>query len=239
MKKAILNAIKTDWKTIVIVYGIAMLLTFLVLKLPNGIRGLGLLLFEFRLPFNWNHGIALLVTTIIGYLFFKTKRETTLLGNNKIKSIIFPVIVLIAYSIVGISNKYGINQNLWGLFFVSMTLVYDIMEESFWRGYLNDLIKPKYLVIKYIVTGILWSFWHLLLFENFNQWGGFHIYLLLSVIVSFIIGFATTRTNSILVAASIHALLISRDMYVTIICFVIWVIMILTWKKTTYNKAYN
>lgn len=237
MKKAILNAIKTDWKAIIIVYGIALLLTLLVLKLPNGLKELGLLLFDFKLPFNWNHGIALLITTVIGYKFFKTKRETTFLGNDRIKSIIFPIIVLAAYSIVGISNTYGINTHLWGLFFVSMTLVYDIFEESFWRGYLNDLIKPKYLAIKYIITGILWSLWHLLIFENFNQWGGFHIFLLLSIVVSFIIGFATTRTNSILVAASFHALLISKDLYVTIICFVIWGIIILTWKKTAYSTV--
>ena len=236
MKKIILNSTKTDWKTIIIVYGIVILLTFLFLKLPNGLRELGLLIFDFRLPFNWNHGIALLITMVIRYKYFKTKRETTFLGNNPIKSIIFPIIVLVAYSIVGILNKYGINEHLWGLFFVSMTLVYNIMEESFWRVYLNDLIKPQYHAIKYNITGILWSLWHLLIFEDFNQWGGFHIFLLLSIIVSFIIGFATTRTNSILVAASIHALLISRNLYVTIICFVIWGIMIWTWKKTAANS---
>lgn len=231
MKKTILNAIKTDWKTIIVVYGIAMLLTFLLRKLPNGLRELALLLFDFILPFNWNHGIALVIATVIGYKFFKTKRETNFFGNDRIRSIIFALIVLVAYSIVGISNKYEINRHLWGLFFISMTLVYDIMEESFWRGYLNDLIQPKYLAIKYTITGILWSVWHLLIFGDFNQWGGFHIFLILSIVVSFIIGFATTKTNSILVASSIHALLISRDMYVTIICFVIWTIMILTWKK--------
>ena len=239
MKKAILNVIKIDWRRVLIVYIIAMILTFSFLKLPNGIREFGSLFVDFKLPFSWNHGIALLITSVIGYKFFKTERETTFLGNDRIKSIIFPLIVLVAYSIVGISNKYGINENLYGLFFVAMTFIYDIMEESFWRGYLNDLIRPKYLFAKYIITGILWSLWHLLIFDNFNQFGGFHIFLILSIIASFIIGFATTKTNSILVAASIHALLISRDLYVTIICFVIWTTMILTWKKTAYNTIYN
>lgn len=231
-----MNAIKNDWKKIIIVYGIALLLTFWALKLPNGLKELGLLLFDFKFPFNWNHGAALLITTAIGYKFFKTKRETTFFGNDRIKSIIFALIVLIAYSIVGISNNYGINTHFWGLLFISMTLVYDIMEESFWRGYLNDLIKPKYFIIKYILTGILWSLWHLLIFDNFNQWGGFHIFLILSLVVSFIIGYATTKTNSILVAASIHALLISKNSYVTIICFVFWGLIILTWKKNCLQQ---
>lgn len=236
MKRTIPNVIKTDWKTIIIVYGIAILLTFLLLKLPNGLKELGLLLFNFKIPFNWNHGIALLIATCIGYKFFKTKRETTFLGNDRIKSIIFGLVILVAYSIVGISNKHGINSHLWGLFFVAMTLIYDILEESFWRGYLNDLIKPKYRAIKYIITGILWSLWHVLIFDNFNQWGGFHVFLFLSIVVSFIIGFATSKTNSILVASSIHALLISKNLYVTLICLVIWVIMILTWRKNCLQQ---
>lgn len=146
MKNTILNAFKTDWKTIIIVYGVAILFTFLLLKIPNGLKELGLFLFDFKLPFNWNHGIALLLTTVIGYKFFKTKRETDFFGNDRTRSMIFALIILVAYSIVGISNKYGINSQLWGLFFVSMTLIYDILEESFWRGYLNDLIQPKYLI---------------------------------------------------------------------------------------------
>lgn len=234
MKKIIRGIIKIDWKTIVIIYGIAMVLTFLSRKIPNLIKEIGLFLFDFSLPFNWNHGFALLITSVIGYIFFRTKRKTTFLGNNKIKSIIFVLILLIAYSIVGISNRYGINKHLWGLFFVGMTFIYDIFEESFWRGYLNDLISSKYLAVKYTITGVLWSVWHLLIFENFNQWGGFYVFLLLSIIVSFIIGFAATRTNSILVASSIHALLISRNLYVTIICFVIWGIMIVTWNKKLF-----
>lgn len=228
---------KTNWKTILILYGIAFLLSFISLKLPNIIKELGKYLLDFEFPLNYNHGIAVLITTYIGYKYFKTKKETTFLGSNKIRSIIFPLIILVAYAIVGVSNKYNINVHLWGLYFVFSSLIYNIMEESFWRGYLNDLIKPKYLVIKYTITGTFWAIWHLLIFDNFNQWGGFHVFLLLSIIISFIIGFATTKSNSILVASSFHALLIPKDLYVTIICLLIWTIMILTWKKTAYNNV--
>lgn len=176
------------------------------------------------------------MTTIFGYKFFRNNRETTIFGNNSIKSIIFPLLLLIGYSIAGISNNYGINNHVWGLFFISMTLVYDIMEESFWRGYLNDLIKTKHIFIKYIITGFLWAFWHLLIFDNFNQWGGFHIFLLLSILVSFIIGFAVSRTNSILIAASIHALLILQNINVTIICLVTWSVVLITWNKKSWKR---
>ncbi|GAA5029274.1 hypothetical protein GCM10011506_17420 [Marivirga lumbricoides] len=231
VKKVDPASIKSIAIKLILVYGIALLLTFLILQLPNLVQQISLFLFDFKLPFNWNHGIALLLAALAGYSIFKTKRETTFLGNDRIRSLIFGFILLVSYSIAGISNKYGINPHLWALIFVSLTLMYDVLEESFWRGYLNDLLHPKYLAVKYVITGIVWSIWHLLVFENFNQWGGFHIFLLLSVIVSFIIGYATTKTNSILVAASIHALLISKNLYVTIICFLIWGVMILTWER--------
>ncbi|MCX7548628.1 CPBP family intramembrane metalloprotease [Xanthomarina sp. F1114] len=231
-----LNKIPSYLRITLFIYGLALLLTFIIIKFPNGIQALGVLIFNFKIPFNWNHGFALLLTAIVGYAFFKTERKTNFLGNNKVRSIVFSLILLVSYAIVGISNKYEINPHLWALIFVSLTLIYDVLEESFWRGYLNDLIQPKHLAIKYTITGILWSFWHFLIFDNFEQWGGFHVFLMLSIIVSFIIGFATTKTNSILVAAAIHALLISKNLNVTIICFIIWSIMILTWNKKLFIK---
>lgn len=221
------------------IYGVALLLTFLLLKLPNVIQELSIALLDFKIPFNWNHGFALIITTLIGYKLFKTPKRTGIFGPDKIKTFLFVLVLLLAYSIAGISNNYGINPHVWALIFVTMTLVYDIFEESFWRGFLNDLLQPTCAAIKYTITGILWAAWHVLIFDDFNQWGGFPVFLLLSVIISFIIGYAVTKTNSVLVAAAIHALLISKNLYVTVICLVIWTILILTWQKKPLLKKYS
>lgn len=223
------------WKKILLVYGIGFLLTYLATKLPNFLQKLSVLLFDFKVPFNWNHGVAIFISAIIGYHFFNTKKRTKFLGNNKTKSVLFALVPIIAYSINGISNNYNINIHFWGFIFIFLTLLYDILEETFWRGYLKDAIPKNNLFVKYILTGILWAFWHVLIFDDFNQWGGFGVYLLLSIMISFIIGYATTKTNSILVASAIHSLLILKSIYVTIICLVVWVVIFLTWNRKLKN----
>lgn len=131
---------------------------------------------------------------------------------------------------IGISNDYGINQHLWAFIFCLSTLVYDIFEETAWRGFLNDSLRPIPVWVKGVITGILWSIWHILIFKNFDQFGGFYVFLILSIIVSIVMSYAMERTNSILVASSIHALLILRDINVTIICVIIWIGMLSFWK---------
>ncbi|MBK1442401.1 CPBP family intramembrane metalloprotease [Parapedobacter sp. ISTM3] len=88
--------------------------------------------------------------------------------------------------------------------------------------------------LKGIITGILWAFWHLLIFDSFDPFGGLHIFVLLCIIVSIIMAYATDKTNSLLVAASIHALMMLRDMKVTVLCAVVWLVLILFWKNLRF-----
>jgi len=215
-----------NWINILLFYVLACGLSCLMTKVPNLIREIWT-----EAPFNWNHGIGLLVASIIGYRVFRQKRKTTLLGNSPLKSIIFSSIFLTAYTILGFSNKFGINTHLWAFIFCLMTLIYDLFEESVWRGFLNDSMNSIPTWVKGIITGILWGFWHLIIFDSFEQFGGLHVFVLLSIIISIIMAYAMDRTNSILVAASIHALMILRDINVTIICAIIWFTMVLLWNK--------
>ncbi len=138
---------------------------------------------------------------------------------------------LLYYSLFGLSNKLGINEHLWAFIFCASMLTYNIFEETAWRGFLHDKLGDSPAWLKGIVTGILWGFWHVLIFKNFNQFGGLHYFVLLTIIVSIIMAYAVKRTNAILVAASIHGLLILRNNYVTVICMVFWTILIITWER--------
>jgi len=223
------------WINIGLFYLLACGLTYLFVQFPNLIEKIWEPLFGFDANFNWNHGIALLLASFFAYRIFKVKRKTTLLGNNPLYSLIFSSVFLIAYSVIGFNNDFGINSHLWAFIFCLVTLIYDIFEESTWRGFLNDSLNPIPIWLKGIITGILWGFWHLLIFNNFDHFGGIHIFVVLSIVVSVLMAYATDKTKSILVAASIHALMILRDINVTIICAVIWVIMIIIWNKKLLN----
>src|SRR5690606_25600752 len=121
---------------------------------------------------------------------------------------------------MGISNEHGVNNHLWALIFCSFLLVYNLMEEYAWRGYLFDDLKPIHFVLKSLISGIFWVFWHLLIFKNFDQYGGFGIFILFCIIFSFILTFAVSRTKSILVAAAIHTFIIQTNI-AALICIII------------------
>jgi hypothetical protein len=225
-----------NWIATGIFYILACGLTYVFIQVPNLIKEVWSTFFDFTPRFSWNHGIALFIVSLAAYRFSKVERKTTILGNNKYYSIIFAVIFLVAYSVIGFKNDYGLNRHLWAFIFCISTLVYDIFEETAWRGFLNDSLRPIPIWLKGIITGILWSFWHTLIFQDFNQFGGFHIFLALSVFVSILMSYATERTNSILVASSIHALLILRDINVTVICAVIWIVIMIVWKFRFSNE---
>ncbi|MCH4824650.1 CPBP family intramembrane metalloprotease [Gramella lutea] len=240
------NKISTaKWIQILIFYLLALVLTYTFTKFPNLIRELWISVFDLNVSFSWNHGIGLLIATIACYLLFKQDYKTSFLGNKHLKSLIIATSYLIIYSLFGLSNKFNINEHFWALIFCSSMLIYDIFEEIAWRGFLNDKLGKTPTLVKGIITGILWGLWHILIFKSFNQFGGLHYFVLLTIIVSIIMSYAVKKTNSILVAASIHGLLILRNNYVTIICIVIWTLLIITWerdkifnrRKTAYNNG--
>lgn len=230
MAKRIEGIKNVKWINIVIFYAVACGLTYWFRTFPNFLREISLKLFDFDAPFNYNHGIALLITSLAAYKLLKVDRRTTVFGNNPLKAVVFAIIFLVAYTAMGFSNESGVNKHLWALLFCLLILVYDMLEEIAWRGFLNDSLSSIPFWLKGIITGILWGLWHLLIFDNFNQFGGLYAFILFSIVLSIIMAYVTEKTNSILVAASIHALL-CRTNYVTLICAVIWILIIITWKK--------
>ncbi|WP_313094732.1 CPBP family intramembrane glutamic endopeptidase [Empedobacter sp.] len=231
-----INQIKqTNWVRIIIFYGLILIGTFLIRKCPNFLQLIFGGLVDFQLPWNMNHGLIIFLISLLFYKFSKVKKEVSLLGKEGFKTLIFPFILLVGYSIYGINNDYGINKHLWAAIFISVTLLYDIMEEYTWRGYLNDALGNIFWIIKSIITGIFWAVWHLFIFKDFDQFGGFGIFMLLCIVFSFVLTFSTIRTKSIIVPATIHALMAKTNL-ATLIIFVIILALLFVWKKIFERK---
>lgn len=219
-----------QWKRVLLFYGITMLGTYGVRKLPNILQLALAQITDIHFAFNYNHGIFI---AIIAWLFYKTsnfKQEITLLGNHKLKALLFPLILLTAYTITGISNDSGIDRYSWAFLFCSLALIYNIMEEYAWRGYLVEATGPLPYVFRSLVSGILWAVWHLVVFKDFDQYGGFILFLLFCIVFSFILTFAVQRTQSILVAAAIHAFIIQMNIS-ALICLGLFLVLLFTWKR--------
>lgn len=217
---------------ILLFYGIVLLGTYLARKAPNLLR-LGLeQVTDIPFSFNYNHGLVTLLAALLFYQFTPVKQEITLLGNKKRRALLFPLVLFGAYSLYGIGNEHGVDEHAWAFLICFFALVYNIMEEYAWRGYLVDALQTTPFIAKALVSGVFWSVWHLLVFSDFDQYGGFWIFLAFCLIFSFLLTFAVTRTKSILVAASLHAFIIQTN-DVALICLVVFALLLLTWNKNT------
>jgi len=227
---------QVNWLKIAAFYGIILVGTYFARKLPNAFSFAMAQITDVSFPFNYNHGLVTLAVAIIFYAFDRRKQEITLLGDNKMKSLLFPAVLFICYSVYGINNNQGIDKHLWAFLFCGLALVYNIMEEYAWRGYLIESQGKINYVFKSLISGVLWAIWHLLIFENFDQYGGFWIFLVFCIIFSFILTFAVMRTKSILAAAAIHAFIIQTNL-AAIICFAIFILLLVTWNKKITKKG--
>lgn len=227
---------ETNWLKLLLFYGIILVGTYLVRKLPNLLNLLIEQITDIPFSFNYNHGFVTLIVALLFYKFGGIKQEITLLGNNKIKSLLFPIILFVCYSAYGMNNNHGIDRHLWALIFCSFAFIYNLMEEYAWRGYLTDSLGKMNYVLKSIISGIFWSIWHLLIFSNFDQYGGFWIFFGFCILFSFILTFAVLRTKSIIVAGTIHGFIIQTNIS-ALICFIVFTLLLLTWnKKLTKNS---
>lgn len=223
------------WKNIFLFYGIVLLGTYGVRKLPNLLQLVLAQITDIPFSFNYNHGIFIAIIAWLFYKKTKVKQEITLLGDHTLKALLFPVILLSAYTITGINNNNGIDRHSWALLFCSMALVYNIMEEYAWRGYLVEALGKLPYVIRSLVSGIFWAIWHLVVFKDFEQYGGFIMFLLFCIVFSFILTFAVQRTKSILVAAAIHAFIIQLNV-TALICLAIFLVLLFTWNNKPGDK---
>lgn len=226
------------WLRVVLFYSIILVSTYFARKLPNILQITLSSFTDIDFPWNYNHGIAILIVSLLFYKFSGVKSEFSLLGANKLKAIAFPVILLIGYSAYGFKNDYGINEHLWAFIFCMFTLIYDIMEEYTWRGFLIEGVGHLNLIIKSVISGIFWAIWHLLVFNNFDQFGGFAMFLAFCLIFSLILTFSVLRTKAIIVPATLHALLI-RTNIVTLLCFLLYAVLLFTWNRKRFVNIDN
>lgn len=226
-----INRIKgISWLKILLFYSLILAGTFIARKLPNFLNTALQQVTDIPFSFNYNHGIVTLIMALLFYKFSNIKQEITLLGNNKLRSLLFPAVLFICYTSFGMHNNHGVNQHLWAFIFCCFAFVYNLMEEYAWRGYLIDSLHGMNYIAKSIISGVFWCFWHLLVFNNFDQYGGFWVFLAFCIIFSFILTFAVIRTKSIVAAAAIHAFIIQMNL-AAILCFVLFMVLLITWNK--------
>ncbi len=160
-------------------------------------------------------------------------------GHGRLIAIMLAV-PIICLSIFGVFNAQNIHVNLFGLFLGFQVLIYALLEEYGWRGYMQEELKilnNKWL--SYIVIGLIWYLWHWFFLRsggNTDLRSNLTICLLL-IAASAGIGEILKATKSIAAAACFHALgniaffyplivggLTNTEKWITVAaCLIVWI----------------
>jgi uncharacterized protein len=170
------------------------------------------------------------------------KTEISFWGTSKTKGIIMALIPTILLVVIGVKNTYGYNVHGYGLLAAFGTLIYCILEEYGWRGYLEEEFKFLKPIVRIFSIGFIWYFWHLSFLTNHSVKDNL-FFLGCLIAGSFGIGKVAEVTKSILACACFH-LIVNMAMFnsfftnaftgnsqliIMVVSIVLWVIIMIWW----------
>ncbi|HOZ90087.1 MAG TPA: CPBP family intramembrane metalloprotease [Bacteroidia bacterium] len=196
-------------------------------------------------------GSGIFIAGFVGlHLLRKQKAsEISFFGSSKLKSTAMMLVPTVLLIVLGVQNKYGINPHLFGFIAAFGTLLYCMMEEYGWRGYLQSELQFLQPVFRFFLIGCIWYAWHLSFLTDTNVLNNL-FFLGALIFGSWGIGKVAELTNSIAACACFH-FLVNVFMFnhffnnafsgnsKTILLFVsvlLWVLILIKWKKDTRQK---
>jgi len=215
--------------SIIVFYAIAILFRFLAVKTK---------LFDFT----DNEFIKILLRGIgpaIGALvtvnLFNIPLKLSLKGNCR--SIFLPLLVFWIFPVVLIGTVSYIQQGQFPFVLLFTVLVYGLLEEIGWRGFLQEQLKDLPKLQSIIIIAVLWFIWHL----NFQFTTSNMIFLGVLFLGTWGIGKVYSKTYSLLAVAGFHSLnnffrngLHQTELILIVILFAIWIVFII--RYNSYKK---
>ncbi len=171
------------------------------------------------------------------FALFGIKMQLTLQGNYR--KLTFPFLLFWVLSIALIlTAEYYIKGTLSG-YAVFTILVYGLLEEIGWRGFLQRELKPLPEFVNILLVATLWFLWHLNLeFTSSNL-----MFFGILVLGSWGIGKVADATNSLLAVAAFHSLnnffgkLTTINMIIIAVLLIVWITSLLLKKKYVHKSA--
>ena len=218
------------WKSIALFYVLAVLIRAIVLRYWGYVGS----------PFIgwlrvWADGIGPCLGALVAVLVFKRKFYCTLTGKSVIKSLFSVAIPLVIC--------FLLDRNLG--FILMGTLIYSLLEEVGWRGYLQGELKEMNRTLSNLLIATMWFFWHIAI--RFDL-GGL-IFFSVLLLGAWGIGNIARDTRSLMACACFHTLfnfsnqgyfhfsptIIALYVVVIVSWFIIWY---LPWKETVLRLTH-
>ncbi|MEZ4885935.1 MAG: CPBP family intramembrane glutamic endopeptidase [Chitinophagales bacterium] len=201
---------KINWKRIIVFFIIAAAISnifrFDIFELKSELEKLPPWIFILTTVLAEGIGVIIGALIIIPFLKKQRKTEISLLGTSRSKSLIMATIPIIILTLIGVKNDFEMNYHIYGLIAAIGTLLYCIMEEYGWRGYLQEELKTLKPWQKYIIIGGIWYLWHLTFLTKVSV-GDNLFFLSMMILGSWGIGQVAESTKSIIACACFHMII--------------------------------
>ncbi len=102
-------------------------------------------------------GLSTLIAGSVGiFLHRGLSNKITILGNTALKNTLILCLPIIAFSIIGMDNHFGVNESLFGFAYALINTIYAFTEEFGWRKYLQNALEGLNRNVKYVFIGVVW-----------------------------------------------------------------------------------
>lgn len=187
-------------------------------------------------------GFSTLTAAVITLAFHKNiSKEITTFGNDKIKNLFILSLPVVAFSISGLNNDFGLDESLYGFALASINTIYAFTEEFGWRKYLQNALTGLNKYLKYILIGLIWWIWHF----RFDTPFDIFIFPLICIGGGILLGKLADDTKSFLPVVAVHNIIIltttsgefGKNKIIAVGIIILgWVTIEQIWKR---KKAYN
>lgn len=163
----------------------------------------------------------------IALKLFRIKMKMSLNGN--FKNLLVPLSVYWLLPALLIGLVAWVTKGTFPVIAVFTVLIYGMLEEIGWRGFLQQLLAPLPRFISLLIITVLWFVWHL----NFELNQSNVIFFFILLFGSWGIGLVADKTNSLLAVAAFHSLnnfftdLDPQKVVLLMVLVIIWVISII------------
>ncbi|HEY8954308.1 CPBP family intramembrane glutamic endopeptidase [Chitinophaga sp.] len=177
-------------------------------------------------------GIGPTVGAIAAFTLFQIPSGLSLKGIYK--NLLLPFVVYWILPATLIASVYYLQSGRFPIILMFTVLVYGLLEEIGWRGFLQQQLKPLPKIYTIILITILWFSWHLNFDVNTNNL----IFLGIIFLGTWGIGKVYDKTASLLAVAGVHSLnnffrngLHETELLLIAVLLVVWVMFIIWYDK--------
>ncbi|UXD71807.1 CPBP family intramembrane metalloprotease (plasmid) [Sphingobacterium faecium] len=220
---------KINYLAIIVFYAIAILCRYLTNK-AGILDGIGNEYLKSILT-----GIGPTLGAVAVFFIFKIKPTMSIKGNYK--NLTFPILMYWVFPIILISGVAYFTKGTIPWMIVLSILIYGLLEEIGWRGFLYQQLKELPLFTNILIVATLWFLWHL----NFELTSSNLLFYGILILGSWGIGKVTDATNSLIAVSAFHSLnnffpnLDNTKILILALLLTAWIIALVSRKRMQKN----